>query len=203
MARRRPVRDSARLPRNRHHHRALLPAERSPRALLGPRRAAFRELRARTSTQARGNWQDHQKPPSPQRGLLRFGGVGDPGRAAEPPPKLTIQLGGPALQIAGGTITIGRSMREGTFVFRLQDATLVTGSLDLRLKGEPASVHKVCTGVCTTRAFATPPTQLTRLAKPNPLSGAAPKGPYGIRTRAAAVRGRCPRPLDEWAVAGA
>src|SRR5439155_11135323 len=27
------------------------------------------------------------------------------------------------------------------------------------------------------------------------------KGPYGIRTRAAAVRGRCPRPLDEWAVA--
>ena len=24
--------------------------------------------------------------------------------------------------------------------------------------------------------------------------------PYGIRTRAAAVRGRCPRPLDEWAV---
>ena len=29
------------------------------------------------------------------------------------------------------------------------------------------------------------------------------KGPYGIRTRAAAVRGRCPRPLDEWAVATA
>jgi hypothetical protein len=28
-----------------------------------------------------------------------------------------------------------------------------------------------------------------------------PQGPYGIRTRAAAVRGRCPRPLDEWAVA--
>ena len=28
-----------------------------------------------------------------------------------------------------------------------------------------------------------------------------PEGPYGIRTRAAAVRGRCPRPLDEWAVA--
>jgi hypothetical protein len=26
-----------------------------------------------------------------------------------------------------------------------------------------------------------------------------PRGPYGIRTRAAAVRGRCPRPLDEWA----
>jgi hypothetical protein len=30
-----------------------------------------------------------------------------------------------------------------------------------------------------------------------------PQGPYGIRTRAAAVRGRCPRPLDEWAVATA
>ena len=29
------------------------------------------------------------------------------------------------------------------------------------------------------------------------------EGPYGIRTRAAAVRGRCPRPLDEWAVARA
>src|SRR6188472_3911419 len=29
------------------------------------------------------------------------------------------------------------------------------------------------------------------------------RGPYGIRTRAAAVRGRCPRPLDEWAVANA
>ena len=29
------------------------------------------------------------------------------------------------------------------------------------------------------------------------------RGPYGIRTRAAAVRGRCPRPLDEWAVADA
>ena len=28
---------------------------------------------------------------------------------------------------------------------------------------------------------------------------ASTKGPYGIRTRAAAVRGRCPRPLDEWA----
>jgi hypothetical protein len=28
------------------------------------------------------------------------------------------------------------------------------------------------------------------------------EGPYGIRTRAAAVRGRCPRPLDEWAGGG-
>ena len=39
-----------------------------------------------------------------------------------------IQLGGPRLEIASGTITIGRSMREGTFAFRLQDATRVTGS---------------------------------------------------------------------------
>ena len=39
-----------------------------------------------------------------------------------------IQLGGPALQIAGGTITIGRSMRDGTFAFRLQDAKRVTGN---------------------------------------------------------------------------
>ena len=34
-----------------------------------------------------------------------------------------------------------------------------------------------------------------------PVSVESSKGPYGIRTRAAAVRGRCPRPLDEWAVA--
>ena len=40
----------------------------------------------------------------------------------------TIQLGGPQLLIASGTITIGRSMSEGTFAFRLQDATRVTGS---------------------------------------------------------------------------
>ncbi len=45
------------------------------------------------------------------------------------------------------------------------------------------------------------PTRLTRIAKPNPRSRNLWKGPYGIRTRAAAVRGRCPRPLDEWAVA--
>lgn len=40
----------------------------------------------------------------------------------------SIQLGGPALQIAGGTTTIGTSMRDGTFALRLQDATHVTGS---------------------------------------------------------------------------
>jgi hypothetical protein len=40
--------------------------------------------------------------------------------------------------------------------------------------------------------------------KKNPaFAGLEERGPYGIRTRAAAVRGRCPRPLDEWAVAGA
>ena len=39
-----------------------------------------------------------------------------------------VQLGGPELQIAGGTITIGRSMRDGTFALRLRDATRVTGS---------------------------------------------------------------------------
>jgi hypothetical protein len=40
----------------------------------------------------------------------------------------TIQLGGPALEIAGGKITIGRSMRDGTYALRLQDATRVTGT---------------------------------------------------------------------------
>jgi hypothetical protein len=41
-----------------------------------------------------------------------------------------------------------------------------------------------------------------RLRGENPAyAGVYREGPYGIRTRAAAVRGRCPRPLDEWAVA--
>jgi hypothetical protein len=39
-----------------------------------------------------------------------------------------IQLGGPELEIAGGTITIAPSMRAGTFALRLEDATRVTGS---------------------------------------------------------------------------
>jgi hypothetical protein len=43
---------------------------------------------------------------------------------------------------------------------------------------------------------------LTGLSKPLPLAERPRKGPYGIRTRAAAVRGRCPRPLDEWAGSG-
>ena len=40
----------------------------------------------------------------------------------------TIQLGGPTLDIAAGTITIGRSTRAGTFALRLRDATRLTGS---------------------------------------------------------------------------
>jgi hypothetical protein len=59
------------------------------------------------------------------------------------------------------------------------------------------------TGVCTARASPSFQARLTHGSKPNPCSQAAFEGPYGIRTRAAAVRGRCPRPLDEWAVAGA
>ena len=39
-----------------------------------------------------------------------------------------IQLGGPELEAAGGKITIGRSMRDGTFALRLRDAVRVTGS---------------------------------------------------------------------------
>jgi hypothetical protein len=41
--------------------------------------------------------------------------------------------------------------------------------------------------------------RLTHGFKPKPCVRAHQQGPYGIRTRAAAVRGRCPRPLDEWA----
>jgi hypothetical protein len=37
------------------------------------------------------------------------------------------------------------------------------------------------------------------MVEQNPLIHAPLKGAYGIRTRAAAVRGRCPRPLDECA----
>src|SRR5215831_11515834 len=51
--------------------------------------------------------------------------------------------------------------------------------------------HRGSTGC----AFAALLTRLTRLAKPNPPSRQPRKGAYGIRTRAAAVRGRCPRPL--------
>ena len=57
----------------------------------------------------------------------------DPGtfRLAETATSLVyanIQLGGPALEAAGGKITIGRSMRDGTFALLLRDATRVTGS---------------------------------------------------------------------------
>ena len=58
----------------------------------------------------------------------------------------------------------------------------------------------VCTRVCTARAKASPPTRLARTVEPNRLCDNGPKGAYGIRTRAAAVRGRCPRPLDECAL---
>src|SRR5204863_3233334 len=58
---------------------------------------------------------------------------------------------------------------------------------------------EVCTGVCTRRAFPTSLTHPNRVVEPNRRNHPQQKGPYGIRTRAAAVRGRCPRPLDEWA----
>ncbi len=61
------------------------------------------------------------------------------------------------------------------------------------------------------RSYNTPESRQSRCSCPNPAWGRGlrhfqhvkPQGPYGIRTRAAAVRGRCPRPLDEWAVANA
>ena len=65
--------------------------------------------------------------------------------------------------------------------------------------GDFSACHPRAT-VCSVSAQ---PARLTHGSKPNPLSQARLKGPYGIRTRAAAVRGRCPRPLDEWAVADA
>ena len=45
---------------------------------------------------------------------------------------VSIQLGGLAYdmpeEISKGTVTVGRSLRDGTFSFRLRDATRVTGS---------------------------------------------------------------------------
>ncbi len=55
------------------------------------------------------------------------------------------------------------------------------------------------TQVGTACAFAAHLTHLTRVTMREPRNCERKKGPYGIRTRAAAVRGRCPRPLDEWA----
>jgi hypothetical protein len=60
---------------------------------------------------------------------------------------------------------------------------------------------EVGTEVGTPRPFAASTARLTRMVEPDRLAHAAPKGAYGIRTRAAAVRGRCPRPLDECAAA--
>src|SRR5512132_4371273 len=37
------------------------------------------------------------------------------------------------------------------------------------------------------------------MVEPEPANHVTKRGAYGIRTRAAAVRGRCPRPLDECA----
>ena len=56
------------------------------------------------------------------------------------------------------------------------------------------------TEVCTRCASEASPARLTHLSKPKTWVRFEQKGPYGIRTRAAAVRGRCPRPLDEWAM---
>jgi hypothetical protein len=67
--------------------------------------------------------------------------------------------------------------------------------LDARWMG----VGEVCTGVCTRRASPACLSQMTRLVNPIRLDFVTQKGAYGIRTRAAAVRGRCPRPLDECA----
>ena len=58
---------------------------------------------------------------------------------------------------------------------------------------------EVGTGVSTARAFVALLSQVTRMVEPRPANHVTRKGAYGIRTRAAAVRGRCPRPLDECA----
>src|SRR5579875_205037 len=58
---------------------------------------------------------------------------------------------------------------------------------------------EVCTGVCTRRVSVACLSQTSRLVEPNAGYFVTQKGAYGIRTRAAAVRGRCPRPLDECA----
>jgi hypothetical protein len=49
------------------------------------------------------------------------------------------------------------------------------------------------------RAFPAPVSQMTGLVERKRLNHVTLEGAYGIRTRAAAVRGRCPRPLDECA----
>ena len=67
-----------------------------------------------------------------------------------------------------------------------------------RLVSDPAFHRRIM--ACSFAPFLT---RTNRMVEPNPSVQAARKGPYGIRTRAAAVRGRCPRPLDEWAVAKA
>ncbi len=70
----------------------------------------------------------------------------------------------------------------------------------LRLLSGGDVAGEVCTGVCTRRASATSLTRTYRLVEPNQPNRARQEGAYGIRTRATAVRGRRPRPLDECAV---
>src|SRR5206468_1876477 len=54
----------------------------------------------------------------------------------------------------------------------------------------------------TACANVAPLAHMTRVTMHLSPDYAQQEGPYGIRTRAAAVRGRCPRPLDEWAERG-
>jgi hypothetical protein len=107
---------------------------------------------------------------------------------------------------------LGRARRNGRFT---ASRRLTASACRIPARALPASASKVMprrkpeqttsrgfTGVCITCAFVASPTRLTRAARRLSHSRAARKGPYGIRTRAAAVRGRCPRPLDEWAERG-
>jgi hypothetical protein len=61
------------------------------------------------------------------------------------------------------------------------------------------AVPEVRTQVRTARSSPASSSQMTRSVEPKPLNLVTLEGAYGIRTRAAAVRGRCPRPLDECA----
>jgi hypothetical protein len=61
---------------------------------------------------------------------------------------------------------------------------------------------EVCTGVCTRCAFVALLAYLTHATMRFSRNQAGEGGAYGIRTRATAVRGRRPRPLDECARRG-
>src|SRR5215210_4182691 len=62
------------------------------------------------------------------------------------------------------------------------------------------AIGDVVQGDRTTGAF--PVGTASPKARRKPPNQARLRGAYGIRTRAAAVRGRCPRPLDECAPDG-